>query len=586
MASIRTFNRLSLALLIAVLVVGGALVLIAGRVAADRAEAQLAAEAAETADLLGALLASEIEHYRALPLVLASDDQIASALVTGSTAGRARLNDRLAAMSREIGAAAVYLIGQDGVTVAASNAREPGSFVGGDYRFRAYFSAAMRQGSASQFALGTTTRRPGLYLSQRVDRGSAAIGVIVVKVEFNNLEANWRRAGTIALVTDSAGEVLITTQPAWRFRSINQIFPSVVTGSTRHAIAAGPGTAGGNYSRAAAQTVIPGWTLHALLRTDDRVGSAVTGASALMALAIALASAVIFWAIMRQRRTAERAVEAERTRKELEQRVAQRTAELSASNAQLLNEMAERQRVEEAATLLHAELEQANRLTILGQIAAGVTHEINQPVAAIRAQADNAVAMIDKGQTSPARAAVTRIAALTERIGTITGELRAFSAKRTGGARLISVDGSIDGALQLVGTNLRQAGITLDRSPRHPERKLWAEKIRVEQILVNLLRNAIEAVERVPDPRIGIATDADDQWVRYRISDNGPGVAPDLMQNLFTPFRTTKAQGLGLGLVISRDIAASLGGELDLVAPEDGRGACFELRLPRLAPAA
>lgn len=586
MASIRTLDRLSLAMLVLLLMVGGALVAAAAQIAANRAYAQLSDEAAQSSELLDALLSSEIEHYRALPLTLASDAQVAGALASADTAARAILSDRLAQLSRDIGSAAVYLIGADGITVAASNAREPGSFVGVDYRFRQYFRAAMRDGRGLQFALGSTTRRPGLYLSQRVDSGGRPIGVIVVKVEFNALESNWKKSGSIAVVTDARGEILITTEPVWRFRLIADLLPEAKGGAMLHQLKLPNATKAATFSRAVTDTVVPGWRLHALLATDDRVASAVAAAAAVTALSLATGGGLLFWLVLRQRRVAVRALEAEQARTILEQRVAARTAELSEANARLVEEMAERHRVEEAARLVHEELEQANRLAILGQIAAGVTHEINQPVAAIRTYADNADVLIGKGQTGPARSAIGRIAKLTERIGAITGELRAFSAKRGGRARLLGVDTAIDGALQLLGSNLRQANIQLDRAPRDPDIKVWAEKIRVEQILVNLLRNAIDALADTPEPviRIGIAVSGSSTEIV--IADNGPGIDAEVAALLFTPFRTTKSQGLGLGLVISRDIAASMGGELNLLPPDTRRGcgAAFALRLPGTQP--
>lgn len=588
--TIRAFNRLSFAALVLVVGLGAVLVLAAGRIAADRARADLSAEAAQSANLLGALLASEIEHYRALPLVLASDAQVAAALTSPDPDGRQQLNRRLARLSGEIGAAAIYLIGADGLTIAASNAGQPSSFIGADYRFRQYFQSAMRDGRGTQFALGSTTQRPGLYLAERVSSGGRALGVAVVKVEFNLLEENWRRSGSIALVTDASGEVLVTTQPTWRFARIESLLPGVADGSYLHEVVSTPAVraiAPGTYHRATAKAIIPGWTVHALLRGDTRVYNAVAAASALTALAIALLGSVLLWVLLRQRRAAIRAREAEQARHQLELRVEERTAELSSANQRLVAEIAERQRVEEAARLLNEELGQANRLAILGQIAAGVTHEINQPVAAIRATADNAATMLDQGQGSAARNAIGRIAKLTERIGTITGELRAFSAKRPGGARMIAVDTALDGALQLVGPSLKQAGIALHRPPRAPDLKIWAERIRAEQILVNLLRNAIEALEGVGDPAITIATRADGSFIEIRIADNGPGIDPEIANVLFTPFRTTKDSGLGLGLVISRDIATGLGGELMLAKPVGGKaGATFVLRLPRTAKGA
>lgn len=588
--TIRAFNRLSLGAFALVLGVGTMLVLAAGRIAAERARADLSAEAAQSANLLGALLASEIEHYRALPLVLASDAQVASALTSSDQPARQQMNERLAGLSSEIGAAAIYLIGADGITIAASNAGQRRSFIGDNYRFRQYFQSAMRDGRGTQFALGSTTQRPGLYLAERVTAGGRAVGVAVVKVEFNLLEENWRRSGSIALVTDDRGEVLVTTQPSWRFARIDNLLPGADSGARLHELSSAPqgGLIGpGTYHRATASAIIPGWTVHTLLRGDTRVYNAVAAASALTALAIALLGSVLLWVLLRQRRAAVRAREAEQARQELEQRVEERTAELSSANQRLVAEITERQRAEEAARLLNEELGQANRLAILGQIAAGVTHEINQPVAAIRATADNAATMLDQGQGNAARSAIGRIARLTERIGAITGELRAFSAKRPGGARLIAVDTALDGALQLVGPSLKQTGIALNRPPRAPDLKIWAERIRAEQILVNLLRNAIEALDGVSDPAITITTRADASFVEILIADNGPGIDPEIAEVLFTPFRTTKDGGLGLGLVISRDIATSLGGELTLAKPRDGEsGVTFVLRLRRTAGAA
>ncbi len=578
-------------------------VVVAGRVAAERAEAGLSVDAGDSATLLAALLASEIEHFRAVPLVLASDDAVASALVDADAAARLRLGDRLAVMNRDINAAAIYLIDDGGMTVAASNAREPGSFVGDDYRFRSYFTDGMRDGRGVQYAMGSTTQRPGLYLSHRVERAGRALGVVVVKVEFDLLEDGWRRSDAIAMVTDRDGDVLVTTEPAWRFSQIAQILPAYADGRQSHvfgsaAAATTPGAANlapGTYFRATASGAIPGWTIHAMIRGDDRVTSAVTAAAALTTLLLFLAGSLLAWLLVRQRRAAVRASAADAARRQLEQAVADRTEQLSHANQLLRDEIAERQRAEEAARLANEELGQANRLAILGQIAAGVTHEINQPVAAIRATADNALVMMDRGQDGDARGAVDRIAQMTDRIGAITGELRAFAAKRPGPAQRIAVDAALDGALLLLAANLRQAGVRLTRSPRDTDLAVWAERIRLEQILVNLLSNALEALADTAQPEIHVVTRTDQSWVDLVIVDNGPGIPAAIAPSLFTPFQTSKAGGLGLGLVISRDIAAELGGDLTLLTADQLErgwpdvaaairvGAAFCLRLPTQA---
>lgn len=567
--------------LIALIGAAGLLLLVT-QLAAQRAERQIREEATQSAGLLAALLASEIEHYQALPITLATDSEVSRVLRAPDAAALDRLSRRLALISDQLGSAAIYLVDAQGLTIAASNAGMATSFIGNDYRFRDYFREAMRDGRGSQFAMGSTTARPGLYLSQRVDGPGGPLGVVVVKVEFGSLESDWRNAGTPAFVTDDSGIITITTDPLWRFKRPEAIWADTDDGKAQPRVGGRTVT----MLRGRADTIVAGWTVHTLLPADARVRDAAIAAAALTGLAMAALASALLWFWTSRRRVIARQQEEERIRRILEERVAQRTAELSTANDQLREEMNERRRAEESARLLHEELEQANRLATLGQIAAGVTHEINQPVAAIRASADNACTLIDRGQLSQARTALGKIARMTERIGTITGELRAFSAKGGNRARLITVDSAIDGALMLMGTSLRQAGITLDRAPRNAAVKLWADKIRIEQILVNLLRNAVEALEGCAKPRIAIHVSASDTRVDIGIADNGPGIPEALVAVLFTPFRTTKPQGLGLGLLISRDIASSLGGELDLhpatTGDDDGRpGAHFLLTLPR-----
>lgn len=575
-------RRWTVLLVMAATVTAIVVLVLVTRLAAQRTEAQIRQEAEQSAGLLAALLASEIEHYQALPVALATDSDIRDALLPGSREANDALSRRMALISDDIGSAAIYLVRADGRTIAASNAGTAASFIGHNYRFRDYFRDAMRDGVGRQFAMGSTTLRPGLFLSRRVDDGSRALGVVVVKVEFVTLESDWRRSGSPSFVTDPTGELLITSDPQWRFARMTAILDDDGPGKVR--IAGDPDA--GSFVAGSADTIVPGWTLHALVPVSSRIGDAATAAGALTALALAFGAAAT-WLIWqaRQREHLRQQAQDEALRM-LEDKVAQRTTELSAANVQLRDEMAERRRVAEQARLLHEELEQANRLTMLGQISAGVTHEINQPVAAIRATADNAGVLLARGDVAAARTALTRIAGMTDRIGKITGELRAFAARRSSRPRLISVDTAIDGALLLVGSSLRHSGVALDRPERNPDLKLWADRIRIEQILVNLLRNAIDAVDGRPDPRIAIGIGACAERIDILVADNGPGIAADVASTIFTPFQTTKEHGLGLGLVISRDIAASLGGELNIDMPEQSAGsrpggATFRLSLPR-----
>jgi two-component system C4-dicarboxylate transport sensor histidine kinase DctB len=230
--------------------------------------------------------------------------------------------------------------------------------------------------------------------------------------------------------------------------------------------------------------------------------------------------------------------------------------------------------------LLQDELVQANKLAVLGQVATGVAHEINQPVAAIRSYVDSAAAMLARGSLSLVNDNLAAVAALTERIGRITSELKSFARKSSATPTAVDVDDAIDGALLLLGASLRAGGIEVERRASAIRVRALAERIRLEQVVVNLLQNAIDALADHTAPRIQIAVETDAARVRIMISDNGPGLTEQVAAALFQPFVTTKPQGLGLGLVISRDILAEFGGVLELVRTGPD-GAAFTIGLKR-----
>ncbi len=570
-----------------------------GEFARRDAKASAGRQAATASALHAAVLRSELERHRSLPMVLAQDPDLVALLVRPDAVGAARLNRKFESLAKDVRAAAIYVLDSEGRTLAASNWRLPTSFVGSNYRFRPYYYEAMRDGRGTFFALGTVSGRPGLYLSRRVDDASGRpLGVIVAKVEFDALEADWRASGEPTYVTDADGVVIITTVPAWRFHTAEPLSADLQRrlAATQTAGSTVPtplpfdtdGTAPIRISTdipdglyAAASTPIPdiGWRLTLLSPSGDALSRAVGVARWLGALTVALLAAMIGILLRRRQRATARAAEAEQARVELERQIDLRTSELRSTNDQLSHEIDERRRLETVREHLQDELIQANKLATLGQIAAGVAHEINQPVAAIRTHADSASVQLRREDHTGALRSLASIDRLTERVGVITDELRAFSRKTRSETVAVAVDGAIDGALLLVAGRLREKGVTLERRRAPPGLAVRAERNRLEQVVLNLLQNAIEALEDVADPVIVVGVEVKGRKVAIHVTDNGPGVAPALRQRLFTPFTTDKPDGLGLGLVISRDIVAGFGGELAL-EPGDG-GARFLIRLAK-----
>ncbi|VVS98077.1 C4-dicarboxylate transport sensor protein DctB [Sphingomonas sp. EC-HK361] len=584
------WRRIVLVLLAAAAV--GALALAGLRWAGTRAERVADIGAASIARTHAGLLESELQKFRLLPLVLTEYPGVSTVLAGDDPAAAARLDRTLQSLAGRTDAAVLYVIDRSGRTLAASNWRLPSSFVGQNYGFRPYFLDAMRSGSAELFALGTVSGRPGLYLARRVDRDGKALGVIVVKVEFDTLEANWARSSGISLLTDRHGVILITSRPAWRFGAIHAL-DSTTIADARRTLQFGPrpprrapvtikgatatvdGALTERFRAAAVPSSLRGARLIHLAPLAPPLAAArlqVLIWALCMLIVAGIASGVVIRAADRRRlhRIAHEALERE---------VAHRTAELRETNARLVIESEERLAADHRYRAAREELAQASRLGSLGQITAGVAHEINQPVAAIRAFAENGQAMLAGGATDDAKVNLARIVALTERVGAITGELRAFVRRRKADVTAVPFGAVIDGLFLLMGERVRGL-LTLDLPPALKAACVVGDRIRLEQILVNLVQNALDAAGDRPGIAITCAVRQDDAHLLVNVNDNGPGIDPAVRATLFDPFVSGREDGLGLGLAIARDIARGFGGELALHEGPGG-GASFLLTLKR-----
>ncbi len=594
------FVALSAALLAAALI-GAALY---GRSSSINA---LAAQSQTDASLKVALLTAVLERPRALPLLLAEDQQVLNALSSISVNDIDILNRKLERLVTGTQAAVLYVIGTDGLAIASSNWREPISFVGNDYTFRDYFKRAMQQGTAEHFALGSVSKRPGLYISRRVGSADAPLGVVVVKLEFDQLETDWRDTRRPVYVTDEHGVVLITSIPSWRFMTavavpqqelaairdslqfgdapltpLPVMRPDIIDPRTSLVSAILPGSSAAEYLRLYAAVPTTPWRLEYLVPTEAAVASSVREMR-LLSLAVLVPILAVAAFLLRRRQSAAMRIAVELSmREELERRVVARTEDLSRARDRLQEEIADHRNTESRLQVVQQELVQANRLAILGQVAAGVAHEINQPVATIRAYADNARVFLDRKQAEPVKENLGAIADLTERIGSITEELKAFARKGRTAPEPVELRDVIEGAVVLLKSRFAGQLQALSIKLPPPGLQVLGNRVRLEQILINLFQNALEALEGRSDARVEISAVATDEDVAVIVADNGPGIPAAILASLFTPFNTSKEKGLGLGLVISKDIVADYGGRIEVSSSDQGTS--FIVHLVRAKP--
>lgn len=520
----------------------------------DRALAELRQRLEVTAQSRVQALQSVLAKQRAVAVVLSDDSLMRAALAAPGSATVVRASEKLDRLRDATASAVIYLLDREGLAIAASNWSNPDSFIGSNYGFRDYFTQALLRGEATQFALGTVSNRPGLYLSHDVVVDGAPQGVIVVKVEFDQTEQNWADAGEQILVTDHTGQVILSSHPALRFSAL----PAPRSGEV------------------AAALPVPGTDWRLVIRAPGtEAAQAAALATGTVGFVLMLGLVGVWWALRARIRAARRAEAERRYRSDLERAVEARTRDLTA-------EMRERRAAEQRLAQLQGEMVQANKLATLGQITAGVAHEVNTPLATIRLLAETGRQMLPDGAAPEVAGNLDQILRMSDRIAQITTELRGFARKATGELGPVVLKEALDAALMLVASRRRAEGIRVALPQIPPDLTVRAETVRLEQILVNLIQNAQEALSGRADAALRIALDQTGGQVRLTISDNGPGLSPQIAATLFTPFATSKPSGLGLGLVISQEIARDFGGELTAAPPVPGQGATFQLDLQRL----
>lgn len=683
-----------------------------------------------------ASLEQKIERYRNLPQLLSSHSLLVNAVSGTNEAQLAKANLFLQDAAQLVNALDIYVMDTKGVTRVASNWFKDTSFIQRNFSFRPYFRDAMRGLPGRYFALGSTTKKRGYYFSYPMTQDDTIIGVVVVKVDLDQIEGRWSDPNTEMLVLDEDGIIVISTQSKWMFKSFSKLpdgqmqrivdslrYPDQPLNSlnivNRQSLQNHPFSEivtlleleeddgdllTSQYLTLQNQVSGTGLTVRVLANlksVDDRVfliQSMLSIGCVLFLLTVLVASqrrrlrlerAQFEAREARVRREQEQRIEGvinntqvglslidldgrieyfnpvleklfgyslgemlgqpfdnllspedrlllkryveleistreqnlklevdcvasdgrqfpveitlsnmvqrnryhlivtlvditerrdhlsalARARNELEQRVEERTSDLRAAYEQLRTEVEDHQRTQN-------ELVQAAKLATIGQMSAGINHELNQPLTAIRHYADNAAKFITLGRVDRVKKNLDQIARLTERMARIIHPLKEFSRKEDENQGSVSLRDVRDGAMSIMYGQLSRMGIRIEW-PNHLE-KIWlqADLLRLEQVMVNLINNAAQAMEGCDVKVITIEVIARDKDVVISVCDTGPGLSDDALAHVFMPFYTTKeqGQGLGLGLSISQRIITSLNGKLT-AHNQPGGGAEFRIEL-------
>lgn len=527
----------------------------------NRAELRLA--------LYSGNMLSELQRTSVVPLLLVDDPAIRDALLKGSFTDTTL---RLIKVQGEIGVASILLLDIDGRAVGATDR----NLLGSNHSAATYFVDAKR---SKDTVFSATAREGGGYdftYSRVVQADGRVLGVIVVAVDLMKHERAWAGLQDAVLVTDSAGTVLLATEPVWRGHPSDDAIgkpdsPSAFGRALKGAAdwAQNPPDAylsGEAVLRTEARVPFRGWKMITFTAYDS-VRERVNGVIALEIMGFAILAALMFYMLSRRAWSQSMSFRRE-------------SAELRLLNARLSREIAEREKVQKNLEVAELTLAQSSKLAALGEMSAAVSHELNQPLAAMKTYLAGARLLLQRKRPDEALSSFQRIDDLIERMGAITRQLKSYARKGGEAFEPVDLRNCLSSALSMMEPQLKLRVVRITRTlPRTPV-MVMADRIRLEQVIINLLRNALDATKDVAQPQIDLLLTAGETAV-LSVRDNGHGIAE--LDNVFEPFYTTKkpGEGVGLGLAISSGIVTDLGGRLT-AHNGDGGGAVFEVHLPVL----
>ncbi|WP_422385878.1 sensor histidine kinase [Paracoccus tegillarcae] len=516
-------------------------------------------------------LRSELQRTAVVPLLLARDPAL-----IGSLNGNdySTTSARLIAAQKDINVASIRLLDASGRVVGATDRL----MIGSNEVMRPYFVEAMRSRdtvfSVSQNAAGANE----FVYSRAVVADGKALGVIAVAADLLRLERSWASISDAVAVLDSSGTIILTTESRWRGLTLPEALqvrsaPSAIERAyqvTADWTNMPPDAYVGGRAVMQTESRVPfrGWRMVSFA-TYDSIRERVNAVLATEIMGFAILLAATFYILSRRERFKSAAVMRE-------------SADLRALNSRLKAEISERVRVQRELRVAEQTMQQSSKLAALGEMSAGVSHELNQPLAAMKTYLAGARLLLQRGRSEEAMSSFQRIDDLVDRMGAITRQLKSYARKGGEAVEPVDLRASVSAALTMMEPQLR--GSTIRVSNNIPREKIMvlADRVRLEQVIINLLRNAVDAVKSQRDPMIDLTVSAGSR-AHVSVRDNGPGVAD--LEKLFEPFWTTKkpGEGTGLGLAISSGIVSDFGGRLT-AHNEAGGGAVFEVELPLFEP--
>ncbi|MCJ2164743.1 MULTISPECIES: ATP-binding protein [unclassified Pseudodesulfovibrio] len=538
----------------------------------------------ERLNLYESTLKSELKKFEYLPYLISETSTVSKILSEG---GDPHIVSIFLEKANSIaGSSVLYVLNTDGTVIAASNWRLKKNFLGLQLQFRPYFQDAMAGRQGKFYGVGVNVGNPGFYLSHPVRSNGKIVGVAVAKIALSPLENIWQEGGETLFVADLHGVIVLASRPDWKYRTLAPLSKETIetinemaqypefklkplSSKTTNRMASAQEVKIGkeNFLKNSRSIPVMDWTITYLMPLGP-LWERTLGISMTTFILIGLALLTRLFFRERQQRQISRlqAIEASHIRD---------------INKKLAQEIEEHKRTEHELRSAQEELIQAGKLAALGEMAAAITHELNQPIAAVKTYIASCRLMLKRNDLEKLDPTLQKVSELGDRMGTVTGQLKSFARKSSNTKSEFDLRLAIQESLTLMKHQFHVENCELEMHITDEPVYIIGDRFRLEQVLINLFRNALDALQNTKSPTVGISLRKVKERAKIHVWDNGPGISEPGVKKIFDPFVTTKKEGhgVGLGLSISYKIIKDMNGDFR-AANREGQGAEFFVHIP------
>ena len=517
-------------------------------------------------------IVSELQKNSVIPQFLVRDQSIWNALLSNNFSS---LPQMFSEFINEISIESITLMDRTGQIVAVAGKEN----LNVNSSNKIIFNTAISTNDTVMNIIEKNENEFGFFYSRKIENDQRVLGVLSIEVDLKKFENSWKSAGERIFISNGEGKIVLATEPTWKglredFAWKNQNSKNII----KRGYSVAKGWVDSNESdqyfndssfvRFNKNIPILNWKISSF-ENYSGVRERVNTILALEILIFLLLLVLSLYSLNRKKILRLNLFEEE-------------TIKLRELNKKLETEMEQRKRVEKNLLAVEQTLEQHSKLAALGEMSAAISHELNQPLAAMKTYLAGASLLLKRNRPQETVAALMRIDGLIHRMGEITKQLKSFARKNTESFVPLNFNDAILEAMSIMEPQLKQSGIKIDTNIPSEPVLIVGDQQRLEQVIINLIRNAIDALDDTELPSITISLYKNNS-VRFSIRDNGKGI--NNLEKLFEPFQTSKdpGKGLGLGLAISSNIISELGGSLsgENLTPT---GAEFTIKLPLFDP--